>query len=121
MGIARCASLPPGERAMSNFIQVTPFMHVDDLERALAFFTGILGFEMRFRVANYAYVHRETTGFRILEKTGSDGDSQGNRRFAYYIDVRDVDELYAELKQKLDTMPEGDVYGPVNPHYCQRR
>ena len=27
---------------MSNFIQVTPFMHVEDIERALAFFTGIL-------------------------------------------------------------------------------
>ena len=100
---------------MSNFIQVTPFMHVDDLERALAFFTGILGFETRFRVANYAYVHRETTGFRILEQTGA-----GNRRFAYYIDVRDVDGLYAELKPKLDTLPKGDVYGPVDQSYGQR-
>lgn len=31
---------------MSNFIEVTPFMHVGDLERALAFFTGILGFDV---------------------------------------------------------------------------
>ena len=105
---------------MSNFIQVTPFMHVEDLERALAFFTGILGFETRFRAANYAYVHRETTGFRILEHTGSDGAPPGNRRFAYYIDVRDVDGLYAELKPKLDTLPKGDVYGPVNQPYGQR-
>ena len=105
---------------MSNFIQVTPFMHVEDIERALAFFTGILGFETRFRVANYAYVHRETTGFRILEQTGSHGAPPGNRRFAYYIDVRDVDGLYAELKPKLDTLPKGDVYGPVNQHYGQR-
>ena len=53
---------------MSNFIQVTPFLHVDNLERAVAFFTEILGFETRFRGNNYAYVHRETTGFRILEQ-----------------------------------------------------
>ncbi len=105
---------------MSNFIQVTPFMHVEDIERALAFFTGILGFETCFRAANYAYVHRETTGFRILEQTGSDAAPPGNRRFAYYIDVRDVDGLYAELKPKLDTLPKGDVYGPVNQHYGQR-
>ena len=105
---------------MSNFIQVTPFMHVDDLERALAFFTGILGFETRFRAANYAYVHRETTGFRILEQTGADGAPPGNRRFANYIDVRDVDGLYAELKPKLDTLPKGDVYGPVDQSYGQR-
>jgi catechol 2,3-dioxygenase-like lactoylglutathione lyase family enzyme len=106
--------------AMSNFIQVTPFMHVDDLERAVTFFTAILGFETRFRVANYAYVHRETTGFRILEQTGADGAPPGNRRFAYYIDVRDVDGLYAELKPMLDTLPKGDVYGPVDQSYGQR-
>ncbi len=105
---------------MSNFIQVTPFMQVDDLERAVAFFTGILGFETRFRATNYAYVHRETAGFRILEQTGTDGAPLGNRRFAYYIDVRDVDRLYAELKPKLDTLPKGDVYGPVDQSYGQR-
>jgi len=105
---------------MSNFIQVTPFMHVEDLEQALAFFTGILGFETRFRAANYAYVHRETTGFRILEQTGSDGAPPGNRRFAYYIDVRDVDGLYAELKPKLYTLAKGDVNGPVDQSNGQR-
>jgi len=105
---------------MSNFIQVTPFMHVENLDRALAFFTNILGFETRFRAANYAYVHRETAGFRILEQTGEDGAPPGNRRFAYYIDVRDVDQLYAELKPKLDTLPKRDVYGPVNQTYGQR-
>jgi catechol 2,3-dioxygenase-like lactoylglutathione lyase family enzyme len=105
---------------MSNFIQVTPFMHVEDIEKALAFFTGILGFETRFREANYAYLHRETVGFRILEQRGKDGAPPGNRRFAYYIDVRDVDQLYLELKPKLDSLPQGDVYGPVNQTYGQR-
>jgi catechol 2,3-dioxygenase-like lactoylglutathione lyase family enzyme len=105
---------------MSNFIQVTPFMHVDNLDRALAFFTGILGFETLFRETNYAYLHRETVGFRILEQGGKDGAPPGNRRFAYYIDVRDVDQLYAELKPKLDTLPQGDVYGPVDQSYGQR-
>jgi len=105
---------------MSNFIQVTPFMHVDNLERAVSFFTEILGFETRFRANNYAYVHRETTGFRILEQRGADGAPPGNRRFAYYIDVRDVDGLYAELRPKLDTLPNGAVYGPVDQTYGQR-
>ena len=105
---------------MSNFIQVTPFMHVEDIERALAFFTDILGFATRIRMENYAYIHRETVGFRILEEKGPDGAPPGNRRFAYYIDVRDVDRLYAELKPKLDTLPKGDVYGPVDQSYGQR-
>jgi catechol 2,3-dioxygenase-like lactoylglutathione lyase family enzyme len=105
---------------VSNFIQITPFMHVQDLERALTFFNDILGFATQWRMANYAYVHRETTGFRILEQKGPDGAPPGNRRFAYYIDVRDVDQLYAELKPKLDTLPEGDVHGPADKPYWQR-
>jgi catechol 2,3-dioxygenase-like lactoylglutathione lyase family enzyme len=108
------------EVAMSHFIQITPFMHVDDLDRAVRFFTDVLGFEARYRSADYAYLRRETVGFRLREQTGSDGAPPGNRRFAYYIDVRDVDRLYAELKPKLDTLPEGDVYGPVDQSYGQR-
>jgi catechol 2,3-dioxygenase-like lactoylglutathione lyase family enzyme len=104
---------------MSNFVQVTPFMHVTDIERALTFFTDILGFEVPYRADNYAYVHRETVGFRLLKQTGEEGAPPGNRRFAYYIDVRDVDQLYEELKAKLDTLPKGDVYGPVNQSYRQ--
>jgi catechol 2,3-dioxygenase-like lactoylglutathione lyase family enzyme len=105
---------------MSNFIQVTPFMVVDDVNRAVNFFTDILGFETRFRSGDYAYVHRETAGFRIWQQTGKDAAPSGTRRFAYYIDVHDVDGLYAELKPKLDTLPKGDVYGPVNQSYGQR-
>jgi len=72
-------------------------MQVDDIENALAFFNGILGFETLFRMGNYAYLQRETVGFRILEQRGAEGAPPGNRRFAYYIDVQDVDRLYAEL------------------------
>ena len=105
---------------MSNFIQLTGFLYVDNLDRALTFFTDILGFETRFRRSDYAYVHRETAGFRIWEQTGADAPPRGTRRFAYYIDVRDVDRLYAELKPKLDTLPKGDVHGPMDKNYGQR-
>lgn len=105
---------------MSNFIQVTPFIVLRDLEGALTFFTEILGFKTLFRAANYAYVQRETVGFRLLEEAGEDAAPPGTRRFAYYIDVHDVDLLYAELKPKLDTLPKGDVYGPVDQKYGQR-
>lgn len=105
---------------MPNFIQITPFMHVENLQKALTFFTEILGFEVQFRAENYAYLQRETVGFRILQQQGPEGAPPGNRRFAYYIDVRDVDQLHAELKPKLDTLPKGDVFGPVNQTYGQR-
>jgi catechol 2,3-dioxygenase-like lactoylglutathione lyase family enzyme len=105
---------------MSNFIQVTPFMHVEDLGRALKFFNDILGFKTLLHFDNYAYIHRETVGFRLLQQTGLDGAPPGNRRFAYYIDVHDVDQLYAELKPKLDTLPKDDVHGPMDKSYGQR-
>jgi len=100
---------------VSNFIQVTPIIMVDDLEKAVAFFTEFLGFQVLLRYSDYAYVHRETVGFRLMEQHGPDGAPPGNRRFAYYVDVRDVDQLYAELKPKLDTLPLGDVHGPKAP------
>ena len=105
---------------MANLVQVTPFMHVESLDKAVAFFTDILGFELGFRADNYAYLRREAVAFRLLEACEPEGAPPGNRRYAYYIDVRDVDALYAELKPKLDTLPPGDVAGPLDQPYEQR-
>ena len=104
-----------------NFIHITPFMHVTDLEKAVTFFTGILGFEVLARFGkDYAYLEREGVGMRILESHPPDGAPPGNRRFCYYIDVRDVEALHAELKPKLDTLPPDHVMGPKNQPYGQR-
>jgi len=104
-----------------NFVRVTPFLHVPELERALAFFTGILGFEVTYRFgAGYAYVEREGIAFRLLESHDEDGLPPRPRRFATYVDVRDVDALHAELKPRLDTLPPGDVVGPLDQAYGQR-
>ena len=104
---------------MTNFQQVTPFLHVPDLQTALDFFTDVLGFTVPFRQPGYAYVHREMVGFRLLESEAGTF-VPGRRRFACYIDVRDVDALYAELKPRLDTLPPGDVHGPADKSYGQR-
>jgi catechol 2,3-dioxygenase-like lactoylglutathione lyase family enzyme len=90
-----------------NFIEVTPFMIVEDLEKALAFFVDLLDFEVQLRWPDYAYVQRETAGFRIWQQTGKDAAPPGTRRFAYYIDVHDVDRLYAKLRPKLDLLARG--------------
>lgn len=104
---------------MTNFRQVTPFLHVPDLQKALDFFTDILGFKVLFRQPGYACVHRETVGFRLLQLEDREA-TPAHRRFAYYIDVQDVDALYAELKPKLDTLPPEDVHGPADKNYGQR-
>lgn len=105
---------------MGQFIQVTPFMHVPDIDAAVIFFEEILGFETLYREPGYAYVEREGCGLRMLQNHGQDGAPPGNRRFAYYFDVRDVDALHAELKPKLDMLPRGDVHGPADKPYRQR-
>ena len=105
---------------MGNFRQITPFMHVPDLGQAVAFFEEVLGFTTYVRMTEYAYLHRETVGMRLLQNHGEDGAPPGNRRFACYVDVEDVDALYAELKPKLDRLPPGDVHGPANKSYGQR-
>ena len=49
---------------MSNFIQITPFMNIDDIDRAVSFFTDVLGFKTLLRYPEYAYLERESVGFR---------------------------------------------------------
>jgi catechol 2,3-dioxygenase-like lactoylglutathione lyase family enzyme len=105
---------------VKNFLQITPFMHVPDIGAAIGFFEDVLGFTATFRMTDYAYVEREGAGIRIFQNHGADGAPPGNRRFAYYVDVRDVDALYAELKPRLDALPKGDVHGPADKPYHQR-
>jgi len=104
----------------AQFLQVTPFMHVADLDAAVDFFTGLLGFSAPFRMPGYAYVERDGCGLRILEAGEGNPLIPGNRRFRYYFDVEDVDALYAELKPKLDRLPPHVVHGPADKPYGQR-
>lgn len=102
-----------------NFIRITPFIHVPDIGAAVAFFES-LGFTTYFRFSDYAYVQRECAAVRLLQNHGDDGAPPGNRRFAYYIDVEDIEALYQELKPVLDKMPSADVHGPADKPYNQR-
>ncbi|MGQ0532272.1 MAG: bleomycin resistance protein [Caulobacteraceae bacterium] len=98
-----------------NFVQITPFMHVPDLETAVTFFED-LGFKALFRQSNYAYVQRERVAVRLLEsKVAAD-----NRGYAYYIDAKDVDALYAEFAPVLAAKSHYRGFGLENQDYGQR-
>eukprot|EP01035_Chromulina_nebulosa_P001636 gene1636-2203_t len=97
------------DRNMANITQVTPFMLVPDLARALDFMVDVLGFAVDFRMGDYAYVSRESAGLRMMESGPGNPFQPGTRRFAYYFDCRDVDALYADLKPKLGGLPRDDV------------
>ncbi|GAC1425565.1 MAG: VOC family protein [Acidobacteriaceae bacterium] len=107
---------------MSNFIQITPFMHVSDVDEAVRFFTTVLGFKAFIHASDYAYVQREVAGVRILKASTSAGEVPvpGTRAFRYYIDVKSVDAIYAEVKPKVEAWPGGRIHGPVNQSYGQR-
>ena len=107
---------------MSNFLQVTPFLHVPDVDEAVRFFTDLLGFEAHVHRWDYAYVHRETVGFRLMKRSEEDVGPMPpeNSGYTYYIDIRSMDHLLAELKPKLAALPAGDVHGPVDQVWGQR-
>jgi catechol 2,3-dioxygenase-like lactoylglutathione lyase family enzyme len=107
-----------------NILQITPFMHVrlSDFERTIAFFRDLLGFKVWIHAADYAYVQRGPAGMRIWGRRNDDPEAppHGIRNFRYYIDVKDVEAIYQELKPKLDALPPGDVHGPADKAYGQR-
>ena len=105
---------------MADTLQITPFMHVRDLAGAIGFLEGVLGFETLFRLPDYAYLEREGAGLRVLESADAFVFPPDCGRFAYYIDVRDVDLIHSALKPKLDALPPADVHGPADKGYGQR-
>ncbi|HEX8224070.1 MAG TPA: VOC family protein [Allosphingosinicella sp.] len=106
---------------MSNTLQITPFMHVRELAPAVAFLEDVLGFETVVRMGDeYAYLEREGAGMRVLARGDAIVFPADCGRFAYYVDVRDVDSVFEALKGKLEALPEGDVHGPADKPYGQR-
>jgi len=96
---------------MGHLNQVTPFLRVTDIEQAVAFFCDALGFELGFRGGEYAYVRRDAVAFRLIEDEPL--PPRGHGRYTSYVDVDDVDALYAELKPKLDLFPAAASRHPV--------
>ena len=103
-----------------NTLQITPFMHVRDVPAAVRFFTEVLGFTARIESAAYAYVDREGAGIRIQWHDDPAELGAPHRGFAYYIDVRDLDEVLRQIGPGLARLPPGDVHGPVDQAYGQR-
>jgi catechol 2,3-dioxygenase-like lactoylglutathione lyase family enzyme len=106
---------------MANTIQITPFMHVRELAPAVAFLEEVLGFRTVLLMEGvYAYLDREGAGLRVMAREDAVLFPKDCGRFAYYVDVRDVDAIHAELKPKLDRLPAEDVHGPADKSYGQR-
>jgi hypothetical protein len=95
---------------MTTIRQITPFLHVPNMKVALSFFCETLPFVLRFQDSNYAYIELGSAGLRLLEEPARKLLPDGKARVSVYVDVEEgVDELYAELRQRLEKLPPGQV------------
>lgn len=105
---------------MSKIYQITPFLHVPDLQQALAFFCDLLSFELKFQEGGYAYIELAGCGLRLLEEPSRRLTFDGKARVAVYIDVSDIDALHAELVPALATLPQDRVEPLMDKSWRQR-
>ena len=84
--------------------QITPFVPCTSLDRQIAFYREILGFTIVFQADNYAFLRRDDVAIRLVEVDAGVDLSHPERQGSFYIDVRDVDALYADLAPRLQTL-----------------
>ena len=105
---------------MQKIYQITPFLHVPDMQEALAFFCDLLTFELKARHTNYAYIDLAGCGLRLLEEPSRKLQADGKPRVTVYVDVADIDALYAKLSQAFSNLPADCVEPLKNMPYGQR-
>jgi catechol 2,3-dioxygenase-like lactoylglutathione lyase family enzyme len=102
----------------SNWIQVSPFFGVASLDAAIAFYRDVLAFSVWAPGGGYAYAERERIAFRLLELDTGARNPPGCSHA--YIDIADVDSLFAELEPKLMDLPASRWAKPKDQPYGQR-
>ncbi|RLJ41789.1 glyoxalase/bleomycin resistance protein/dioxygenase superfamily protein [Litoreibacter meonggei] len=106
---------------MAKLKQITPFLMCSDIRAEIAFFENYLGFTTGFLSEGdfgYAFMHRDNAAVRLLTTDADLTDEK--RQQMVYIDVDDVDALWAELGPNLSELPKGRVRAPFNQPYNQR-
>ncbi|WP_425039585.1 VOC family protein [Primorskyibacter sp. S187A] len=100
--------------------QLTPFILCADLDRAIGFYEGILGFTLGFRQDNYAFLRRDQAALRLIMVDDDTDLTAPDRENSIYIDVEDLDAVFAEMKPRLDKLKSDRVRAPFNQAYGQR-
>lgn len=100
--------------------QVTAFVPCKRLKSAIAFYCDVLGFELRFKSERYALVDRDNVAIRLIEVDADVDLSQPAKQQEFYIDVNDIDGVYAQMAKRLLDLPEGRVRAPFVQDYGQR-
>ena len=100
--------------------QITPFVPCTSLKKQIEFYRDVLGFSVGFEADGYAFLRRDAVAIRLVEVFESADLSHPERQTSFYIDVDDIDALYAELSPALCRLPARRVRAPFNQDYGQR-
>ncbi|MBY8975134.1 VOC family protein [Rhodobacteraceae bacterium NNCM2] len=100
--------------------QITPFVPCTSVERQIEFYTQTLGFTLGYHADNYAYLSREGVAIRLIGEEDGVDLSVPERENSFYIDVEEIDALYASMEPALSKLPEGRVRAPFDQLYGQR-
>lgn len=99
---------------------ISPIVAVRDLDRTLAFYVDVLGWEIRTREGDFALVAREGAAVSLLAGDDPAALAATAHHVSAYIRVRDLGTLWGELAPALATLPEGRVRAPFTQAYGMR-
>lgn len=105
---------------MAVLRDVTPLLAVTDLPDARRFFERPLGFACGFEGDGYAYMKRDDAAVRLHAVAPETDMSNPARNTGIYVDVDDMDGLFASMQPDLDTPPRPDYRPPFDQPYGQR-
>lgn len=105
---------------MPRLSQISPLIPVTDMTAARGFFADVLGFDCLSEMEGYAYMVRDGVAVRLVTAAPDTDMTDEARQIACYIDVTEVDALYAELAPALSQLPPGHVRPPFDQTYGQR-
>ncbi len=100
--------------------QITPFVPCTSLDRQIAFYRDVLGFNVGFQADNYAFLKRDDVAIRLVEVDANIDLTHPEREGSFYIDVQDIDALYAALEPELRKLPPARIHAPFDQDYGQR-
>ncbi len=100
--------------------QITSFVPCTTLDKQIAFYRDVLGFELGFTADNYAFMRRDDVAVRPIEMWDNVDLSHPEREGSFYIGVSNIDQVYADMKDALDKLPDDRVRPPFNQDYGQR-
>ena len=101
--------------------QVTPFIPCTSLEKQVAFYRDVLGFEVGHLAEGiYAFLRRDDVAIRLVQVSDDVDLHHPERQGSFYIDVQDIDAVWAEIQPRLSGLPESRVRKLFNQDYSQR-